>query len=184
MSRIHRDASPGTSRTRKSAAILSGCAIGAALTFVPLTSANAATGCSVDYTIANDWGSGFTAQVEITNHGADIDHWTLEWDFSGNQQVGNAWNASVTQSGQSVSVTGAGHNASISTDGTVGFGFNGDYSGDNAAPEAFSLNGVLCEGAVDPGDDDDDDDDNGQEPAEPGERVDNPYVGADVYVNP
>src|SRR5699024_1688802 len=101
----------------------------AALTFVPLSSASASTGCSVDYTLVNDWGSGFTAEVEVTNHGDSLDGWTLEWDFDGDQQVSNAWSASLTQSGQSVSVTDAGYNATLGTEGTVGFGFNGDYSG-------------------------------------------------------
>src|SRR5699024_3824896 len=108
-----------------------------------------------------------------------INDWTLEWEFPGNQQVSNSWSASLTQSGQNASATSAGHNASIATDETIDFGFNADYSGTNAAPGSFSLDGVLCEAAVDPGYPGAPGD-----PGHPAQRADNPYQGADVYANP
>lgn len=62
----------------------------------------AASDYSVDYT-QNDWGSGATVSVTITNNGSSaINGWTLEWTFSGNQKITNMWNASFTQSGASV----------------------------------------------------------------------------------
>src|SRR5512139_1632329 len=70
--------------------------------------------CTVNYTRQNDWGSGFTANVVMTNTGAAaINGWTLTWTFPGNQQISNLWNASYTQSSASVSVTDAGWNATI-----------------------------------------------------------------------
>ncbi|MFD3688536.1 cellulose binding domain-containing protein, partial [Nocardiopsis sp. NPDC058631] len=179
MNRIHRGA--GTrSRTRRGLAAVSALLLGTTLAVLPTTPASAAPGCEVDYQV-NDWGSGFTASVEITNLGTALNGWTLDWSFPGNQQVSNLWNGSHTQSGQDVSVTNAGHNASVATNGTVSFGFNASYSGSNAAPSEFTLNGVLCDGSVDPGPDPDPDPD--PDPGD-GERVDNPYEGADVYVNP
>ncbi|MFJ9554445.1 glycoside hydrolase family 6 protein [Nocardiopsis sp. NPDC101807] len=179
MSRIHRGAST-RSRTRRGLAAASALVLGTTLALLPTTPASAAPGCEVDYQV-NDWGSGFTASVEITNLGTALNGWTLDWSFPGNQQVTNLWNGTHTQSGQDVSVTAAGHNSSISTNGTVSFGFNASYSGSNAAPSDFALNGVLCDGSVDPGPGPDPDPD--PDP-EPGDRVDNPYEGADVYVNP
>ncbi|MEE2052913.1 glycoside hydrolase family 6 protein [Nocardiopsis tropica] len=179
MSRIHRGAST-RSRTRRGLAAASALVLGTTLALLPTTPASAAPGCEVDYQV-NDWGSGFTASVEITNLGTALNGWTLDWSFPGNQQVTNLWNGTHTQSGQDVSVTAAGHNSSISTNGTVSFGFNASYSGSNAAPSEFTLNGVACDGSVDPGPGPDPDPD--PDP-EPGDRVDNPYEGADVYVNP
>ncbi|WAE71485.1 glycoside hydrolase family 6 protein [Streptomonospora nanhaiensis] len=179
MSRIHRGAST-RSRTRRGLAAASALVLGTTLALLPTTPASAAPGCEVDYQV-NDWGSGFTASVEITNLGTALNGWTLDWSFPGNQQVTNLWNGTHTQSGQDVSVTAAGHNSSISTNGTVSFGFNASYSGSNAAPSEFTLNGVVCDGSVDPGPGPDPDPD--PDP-EPGDRVDNPYEGADVYVNP
>ncbi|MBQ1079599.1 glycoside hydrolase family 6 protein [Nocardiopsis sp. B62] len=146
--------------------------------------ATAATGCSVDYQVS-DWGSGFTADVEITNLGNAVNGWTLDWTFDGNQSISHSWGGTHTQSGTSVSVSDAGFNGTISQNATASFGFQADYSGGNTAPTDFTLNGVLCEGSVDPGPDPEPgpDPDPGPGPS-PSERVDNPYVGADVYVNP
>jgi cellulose 1,4-beta-cellobiosidase len=173
--------------TRRGLAATSALVLGSTLAVASSVPASAAAGCEVDYQL-NDWGSGFTASVEITNLGDAVNGWTLEWDFAGNQRITNSWNGTVTQSGQSVSVTNAGHNASLSTDGTATFGFQGSYTGSNAAPTAFELNGVLCSGDVGEPEEPEEPEEPGEpeEPEEPGSngRVDNPYVGADVYVNP
>lgn len=101
--------------------------------------------CRVDY-VPNSWGTGFTADVKVTNLGAAISGgWTLTWSFAGNQQVSSAWNAVITQSGANVTArNSADWNASIPAGGTQSFGFQGTYSGSNAIPGSFSLNGVPC----------------------------------------
>lgn len=69
------------------------------------TAAAAAVQCSVDYKINNDWGSGFTTELTLTNRSATaLDGWTLTYDYSGNQQLTNGWNGTWTQSGKSVRV--------------------------------------------------------------------------------
>jgi beta-xylosidase len=103
--------------------------------------------CAVTYNLPNDWGTGFTADVTIKNNGtAAINGWTLTWIFPGNQTITNLWNATYTQSGTSVSVTNASYNATIGANGgTVNFGFNANYSGTNAKPTSFKLNGTTCQ---------------------------------------
>jgi cellulose 1,4-beta-cellobiosidase len=103
-------------------------------------------GCAVNYAIRNDWGSGFTADVTIRNGGSSaINGWTLAWTFPGNQRITNLWNGTYTQSGASVSVKNMSYNATIPANGgTVMFGFNANYSGTNAKPAAFALNGISC----------------------------------------
>ncbi len=102
--------------------------------------------CRVDYTITSDWGSGFNADVAITNQGATpINGWTLTWTFPGNQTLTGGWNGQVTQSGAGVSAIPAGWNGTIGANGgkvTVGFGAT--YQGTNAKPTTFSLNGTPC----------------------------------------
>ncbi len=100
----------------------------------------------VDYVINNDWGSGATINVTIQNNSSTtINGWTLAWTFSGNQQIANLWNGSYTQSGASVSVKDAGYNAIIPANGgRISFGFNLTYSGSNAKPTGFTLNGTPC----------------------------------------
>jgi hypothetical protein len=124
--------------------------VGAAgLVAVANGSAAAATpACGVVYTL-NSWSTGFTADVKVTNGGPAVSSWTLGWTFNGNQQVTSAWNATVTQSGQSVTASGVDWNGSLATGASAGFGFQGTYSGTvNAAPGSFTFNGVSCDGNV------------------------------------
>jgi endoglucanase len=106
---------------------------------------NSAGGCAVTY-VPNDWGTGFTADVTIKNSGASaITGWTLTWTFAGNQQITNLWNGSYTPNGASVVVANVSHNATISANGgTANFGFQASYSGTNARPATFRLNGTVC----------------------------------------
>ena len=92
-------------------------------------------GCSATYDDSNDWGSGFTATVTVTNAGsAPISGWTVTWSFGGNQQITNYWSANLGQSGQSVSAANLGYNGALSPGGSTTFGFQAAYSGSNTAP--------------------------------------------------
>ncbi|WP_062217535.1 glycoside hydrolase family 6 protein [Streptomyces sp. NBRC 109706] len=136
--------------------------------------------CAVDYS-ANDWGSGFTADLTLTNTGSVATNgWELTYTYSGNQSLSQGWNATWSQSGATVTVTDTGWNGAIAPGASVSFGGNFTYSGTNAAPTSFAVNGVTCgeDGGTDPGPDPDPD------PDPPGDRVNNPYEGAGVYVNP
>ncbi|WP_434443301.1 cellulase family glycosylhydrolase [Lentzea sp. E54] len=111
--------------------------------------AAAAPGCKVDYAVPSQWQGGFTAKVAVTNLGERLDGWRLTWTWPSGQQVTQAWNATVTASGAEASAVNVGYNAVIEPNGTVSFGFNGNWSGANTAPQSFALNGVTCTG--DPG---------------------------------
>ncbi|GEK03997.1 glycoside hydrolase family 48 protein [Streptomyces sp. ATE26] len=106
--------------------------------------------CSVDYK-TNDWGSGFTADLTITNRGtAAIDGWTLTYGYSGNQKLSNGWNGSWSQSGQTVTVKNASYNGTIAAGAAVSTGAQFTYSGTNTAPASFAVNGTTCAGAHQP----------------------------------
>lgn len=99
------------------------------------------------YVIQSDWGNGATISVTITNNTVSaVNSWTLAFTFSGNQTITNLWNGTYTQSGASVSVKDGGFNANIPANGgSVNFGFNLNYSGTNAKPISFTLNGAACQ---------------------------------------
>ncbi|MFI7550327.1 cellulose binding domain-containing protein [Micromonospora sediminimaris] len=100
--------------------------------------------CAVKYT-ANSWNNGFTADVQITNTGSStINGWTLAYSLPSGQQVTNSWNATVSQSGSSVTARNVGHNGTISPGGTASFGYQGTLSGSYSNPTAFTLNGTTC----------------------------------------
>ncbi|WP_327341669.1 glycoside hydrolase family 6 protein [Streptomyces europaeiscabiei] len=178
----------GTSGT----ALLVGQA-GAATTAVP---------CTVDYKVQSQWDAGFTAAVTITNNSPAKTSWAVKWSYGGNQKVTNLWNGKVSQNGADVTVANENYNGSLPSGGSVSFGFNGSYSGTNAVPATFTLDGVACNvdggtgggtggstggstgggtgggtgGSTGGGTGGGDGGDNG--------RAGNPYTGAKVYVNP
>ncbi|QKW59992.1 cellulose binding domain-containing protein [Streptomyces sp. NA03103] len=110
----------------------------------------AALQCSVDYK-TNDWGSGFTAELTLTNRGSDaIDGWTLTYSYAGDQKLTNGWNGTWSQSGRNVTVKNASYNARIAAGAAVSTGGQFTYSGSNAAPTDFAVNGTSCVGAHQP----------------------------------
>ncbi|MDX2675240.1 glycoside hydrolase family 6 protein [Streptomyces sp. NY05-11A] len=161
-------------------------ASGTALAVVPGDSGIAAIPCSVDYKVQNDWGTGFTAAVTVTNNSAAKSSWSVKWAYAGSQKVTSGWNAKITQSGTVVTADNETYNGTLATGGSVSFGFQGTYSGTNAVPATFTLDGVTCNvdggtgGPTDPGPTDP----GPTGPGTPGTKVDNPYAGAKVYVNP
>ncbi|MFI7411893.1 glycoside hydrolase family 6 protein [Streptomyces sp. NPDC049627] len=170
------------SRTRTAmlaAAALVAGASGTALAADPDAIGTAAVPCTVDYKVQNQWDTGFTAAVTVTNQGAAKSNWSVKWSYAGNQKVTNGWNAKISQSGTAVTAANETYNGTLSTGGSVSFGFQASYSGTNAVPATFTLDGVTCNvddgsgGPTDPPD-----------PDPTGPKADNPYSGAKVYVNP
>ncbi|MBP5871005.1 glycoside hydrolase family 6 protein [Streptomyces scabiei] len=158
-------------------ALVAGAA-GTSVAAVPDDTGVQAIPCTVDYKVQNQWSTGFTAAVTITNNGAAKSSWAAKWSYAGNQQVTNGWNSRITQSGSSVTAANESYNGTLATGGSVSFGFQASYSGSNALPATFTLDGVTCnvdDGGGGPGE---------PGPGTPGSRVDNPYAGAKVYVNP
>jgi cellulose 1,4-beta-cellobiosidase len=142
--------------------------------------ANAATACRIDYTASN-WGGGggFGANITINNLGDPVTNWTLTFTFPDTQRVSQGWNATWNQPAGSANVTATSmsYNGALGTGASTQVGFNGTFTGTNTAPSSFSLNGVACTGQppTDPGDP--------GNPPPAGNKVDNPYAGASVYVN-
>lgn len=137
-----------TRLNRATAATAAAVLAAASIVAVAAQPASAASGCSIAYSITNQWNVGFGTNVTITNLGSPITAWTVGWTFGGNQAVTQLWNGSYTQTGESVAVTNLSYNGSIGTNGNTSFGFNGSYSGTNAVPTSFTLNGQVCTGGV------------------------------------
>ncbi|MFP4101640.1 glycoside hydrolase family 9 protein [Coleofasciculus sp.] len=94
---------------------------------------------AVDFNVANDWGSGFTANLSIANNSSsDVNGWTLE--FEAPFEITNIWGAEiVSQEGNRYTIRNLSYNGTLAADGTVSFGFNG--SGESIEPTGYSLNG-------------------------------------------
>ncbi|MGX7671068.1 pectate lyase [Plantactinospora sp. DSM 117369] len=113
--------------------------------------AQAAVGCRVAYSVGSQWPGGFSGNVTLTNVGDPLTSWQLTWSFSAGQTITQAWNATVTQSGNSVRAVNVGYNGNLATNASASFGFNGTWNNSsNPAPSSFAVNGVTCTGGTDP----------------------------------
>ncbi|MCT9078127.1 cellulase family glycosylhydrolase [Streptomyces fulvoviolaceus] len=97
--------------------------------------------CTAAYTVSSDWGSGFNAEVKVSNSGTTaINSWKVTWTWPGSQQVTSMWNASYTQSGSTVTAANASHNGAVPVGGSASFGFGG-------APGGGGVPSVSCTAA-------------------------------------
>lgn len=114
-------------------------------TVSPTPSPTTGTGsCRVGYSV-NQWNTGFTANITVTNlSGTAVNGWRLTWTYPSGQQVTQAWSSVTTQSGAQVTATNAAWNALIPAGGSAQLGLNGSHTGTNTAPTAFALNGTAC----------------------------------------
>jgi cellulose 1,4-beta-cellobiosidase len=114
-----------------------GLAVAGAAAGVPAVAATSS--CSAAYSVQSDWGSGFTASLNITNNGtAAITGWTVTYTYAGNQTLANGWNGTWSQSGETVTVTNASYNGSLAAGASTTAGANFNYSGTNAAPASVT----------------------------------------------
>ena len=103
--------------------------------------------CRVSYATQSEWPGGFVANLTLTNTGTSpVNGWTLRFTFPGDQRITSAWNATVSASGQAVTATNAGYNGTLAPGANTSFGFQGTWTASDAAPTAFTLNGVACTG--------------------------------------
>ncbi len=101
--------------------------------------------CEVSYQLASQWSGGFSITLIISNTGSiSINGWTLQFSFPGNQQITDLWSGNLTQSGEQVTITNESWNGGIAPGNAVNLGFNGTWSGSNANPTTFTLNGQIC----------------------------------------
>ncbi|GGM34867.1 glycoside hydrolase family 6 protein [Dactylosporangium sucinum] len=135
---------------RRKLALISAAALAATGGVVVITNqAFAAAGCSAKYTITNQWPGGFQAQVDVTNLGDALTSWNVGWDFgNASQTITQIWNANKTQSGLHVNATNMSYNGNVATNGTISFGFTGNWSGANPSGTNFTVNGTACTGST------------------------------------
>jgi aryl-phospho-beta-D-glucosidase BglC (GH1 family) len=103
---------------------------------------DASAGVRVGFTVRDDWGTGFVADMAITNDRAvAISGWTLEFDFD--REITNIWNARVVSHvGTHYVIRNESWNPVIAADGgRVEFGFQGAPGNVTGGPRDYVLNG-------------------------------------------
>jgi hypothetical protein len=105
--------------------------------------------CAVTYDVSTGWGSGFVANISVTNTGPSaIDGWTLAFTFPSSTESlsGSDWNANWSSSGQNVLATSLDWDATLAPNSgnTVSIGFVANQNGAYPSPASFTLNGTVC----------------------------------------
>ncbi len=94
-------------------------------------------GYTVDYTVVNEWGSGQSVEVKITNTGEEsILNWAFKYDADGT--INGIWNAVILENqGDDYLIKNNGWNYEIAPNQSVTFGYT--LSDDFSAPDLFEL---------------------------------------------
>ncbi|MCX2778112.1 lytic polysaccharide monooxygenase [Microbulbifer thermotolerans] len=95
---------------------------------------------SCEYTNTSVWNNGFVAKIVLTNNGTEpVEGWSVSWDYEGDAQVTNLWNAEVSGSAP-YTAANLSWNATIQPGQSVEFGFQGTGSA-----ETLEVSGSICD---------------------------------------
>jgi hypothetical protein len=114
-----------------------------------ITGTPASSTCAVTYELSDGWGTGFVANLTITNTGPNaVNGWTLAFTFPSDTEsvTSSNWNGNWTWSGTSVEVTNLSWDGYLAPDSgnTVSLGFVASQNGAYPSPASFTLNGTVC----------------------------------------
>ncbi len=99
-----------------------------------------------EYKIANDWGSGFTANIRITNDGTTpVAGWSLSWSYSDGSRITSSWNATVSGANPYAAAP-LNWNSNIAVGSSIEFGVQGTNGSSKAQMPVVS--GAVCSGAI------------------------------------
>ncbi len=129
---------------------------------------NTSEGVAVEFSVGDNWGSGYVANVTVTN-GSDtaIDGWTVSFDLD--VPVTGFWNATDgSKSGNTYTFSNASWNGSIAPGASVSFGLqtssSADLTAENLVINGNSVGGDTGDHGNDDGHDDGGHDDSGNDP--------------------
>jgi hypothetical protein len=105
-------------------------------------------GLSATLSLSSDWGTGYCANISLTNTGTAV---TTSWQvvINLNQSTASApWNATVTTSGSQMTDGPLSWNAAIAPGATASYGFCATATGTNYRPTLVSVSGSGNGGAT------------------------------------
>lgn len=117
----------------------------AALLSLGLAAASQGAGASCVYKISNEWNTGLTGEIVVTNNSsAPVNGWTVGWQYATNRLSGS-WNATVGGSNP-YTATNLSWNGSLQPGQSASFGFQVDKKG--GSTEIPNITGSICSGTV------------------------------------
>ncbi len=107
------------------------------------SSSIAVTGSKCTYVVGNEWNTGFTGAVRITNNGTSaINGWNVSWAYTDGTKLTNSWNATVTGTNP-YSAANLNWNATIQPGQSVEVGVQG-IKGTSSTAQIPIISGNVC----------------------------------------
>ncbi|SCG71042.1 cellulase family glycosylhydrolase [Micromonospora coxensis] len=99
--------------------------------------------CTATYKQVNAWQGGFQGELTVKNTGtAAVNPWSVTWSWPSGVTLASGWNATVTQSGTTVTAAAPTWSPSLAAGASVTIGFTAN--GAASAPGSVKLGGVAC----------------------------------------
>jgi endoglucanase len=104
---------------------------------------NPAGGCTITYKQDNAWQGGFQGSLTVKNTGSSaVNPWSVRWTWPSGVTLASGWNATVTQSGTTVTAAAPSYSPSLAAGASVTVGFTAN--GAASTPGTVTLNGAAC----------------------------------------
>lgn len=108
-----------------------------------LSCSGALRAASCEYNVVNEWTSGFTGSIVITNDSdSALNDWSVSWGYSDGSIVTQAWNTVLSGTGPYIA-TNYSYNGVIAPNDSVTFGFNGTKGVAGTPAEVPVLAGIC-----------------------------------------
>jgi cellulase/cellobiase CelA1 len=112
------------------------------------SSAAPSAACVVDYTVESSSHTGFQARIEITNDGAALGSWSLQYSYDGSATLADGRGAAWSQSGAQVTAAGGRNDDALASGDSTSISASFGVSGKAGTPTGFTLDGAPCTGKV------------------------------------
>ena len=120
---------------------LQGCTAAPGEEDIANTSSAVTPSGSAKLTITSDWGSGYCANIDLTNAlTVATTRWQVLIDFKGLAVPASPWNTTFETNGKYTTAHPASYNTSIAPNGTASFGFCGTSVAGGARPSVVAYN--------------------------------------------
>lgn len=100
-------------------------------------------GCTATYTVSGQWTGGFQGEVRVTAGRSAIRSWAVTWTYANGQTITQAWGATLTSNGASVTARNLSYNGSLGATASTTFGFIGASNGVTSAPTVACAAGAA-----------------------------------------
>ena len=110
---------------------------------IGIVSSSSGWAAQCEFNVNNEWNSGFTSSIKITNDGDQtISGWQVGLEYSQGSSVSGAWNSSLSGNNP-YTFTNASYNKTIKPGNSVSFGFNSQKGTSGQPAESPVLSGIC-----------------------------------------